>query len=51
MGGDTFEKGNSLPIAGEKTLYGRSGFPQLVQGKPGENYGESASSSKSLSFS
>src|SRR6266852_1358161 len=38
--------GESLPMETGKPLYGGTGFPQRVQGKRGENHGESRTTTK-----
>jgi hypothetical protein len=38
---DTPGSSKSLLVGGENDLYERTGFPQIVQGKTGENWGES----------
>src|SRR5712692_10068570 len=42
--------GESLPMETGKPLYGGTGFPQRVQGKRGENYGESRTTTKVCVF-
>ena len=45
-GNETNLRGESLPMEAGKPLYGGTGFPQRVQGKRGENYGESRTATK-----
>jgi len=47
---DTLGALESPPLRGKISLYDRAGFPQAVQGNPGENNGESVYYTKWLFF-